>query len=433
MSYMYPFKDYAPELPKVISGKGIWLFDENGKGYIDSSSGPMTVNLGHCHPTIIESIKNQAERLHFAYRFHFRSNEPEALAVRLVQLSDDNKQYAFFLNGGSEASEAAYRIALDYFRYQGQEGKVYALGREITNHGNTIQSLSYGDDRARRNNLLGNPLDPATSTVKLTPCYCFQCPLNKSPESCQLECVTESLNTIDKFGPERIACVFIEPITASSGGALVPHQKYMQTLKDGLRERNILLIADEIVTGLGRTGEWFNMKTWDVESDITIIGKGLGAGFTPISGLLVSEEIGKVLAPQSPPHFIGHTYSGNPLSTGIALSVLDVLTHEIGLNTIKKKGKYFGLLLKEMLSDIPCIVDIRGQGLLWAIETTLHQSMSTKFIPTGHKHGINLYACRSSGKTKDSLTLLLTPPLIITQNELHELVSRIKKVFRDNL
>ncbi|CDG16703.1 aspartate aminotransferase family protein [Xenorhabdus doucetiae] len=433
MSYMYPFKGFSPDLPKVVSGKGIWLFDENGKGYIDSSSGPMTVNLGHCHPTVIEAIKNQVERLHFAYRFHFRSNEPETLSLRLILLSDDNKRYAFFLNGGSEASEAAYRIALDYFRYKGQEGKIYALGREITNHGNTIQSLSYGDDRARRHNLLGNSLDPVTSSVKLTPCYCFQCPLNKLPDSCQLECVTESLNTIDKFGSERIACVFIEPITASSGGALVPHKKYMQALKNGLQERNILLIADEIVTGLGRTGEWFNMKTWGVESDITVIGKGLGAGFSPISGLLISEEIGHLLASQSTPHFIGHTYSGNPLSTGVALSVLDVLTNEIGMHDIKTKGEYFGLLLNEMLSDIPCIVDIRGQGLLWAIETNLHQSMSAKFIPSGHKHSINLYACRSSGKHKDSLTLLFTPPFIITQHELYELVSRVRKVFRDNL
>ncbi len=168
---------------------------------------------------------------------------------------------------------------------------------------------------------------------------------------------------------------------------MVPHKGYMKALKEGLSQRDILLIADEIVTGLGRTGEWFNMKTWGVESDITLVGKGLGAGFSPISGLLVSSEIGDLLASQAPPHFIGHTYSGNPLSTGVALSVLDVVANEIGIDSIKAKGHYFGQLLTEMLSGISCIGDIRGQGLLWAIETTLNQNNSEKFIKAGHKHG----------------------------------------------
>ncbi|WP_340622025.1 aminotransferase class III-fold pyridoxal phosphate-dependent enzyme [Xenorhabdus siamensis] len=324
MSYMYPFKNYHLDLPKIISAKGIWLFDESGKSYIDSSSGPMTVNLGHCHPLIIEKTKNQLERLHFIYRSHFRSNESEVLSKKLIELSNDNKSHVFFLNSGSEASEAAYRIALDFFRYQGKEKKIVALGREITNHGNTITSLSYGDLRARRKSL-DNILDCNISRIKLTPCYCFQCPLDKSPETCKLDCVSESFNIIDKFGAEKIACVFVEPITGSSGGALVPHKDYMKKLKEGLIQRDILLIADEIVTGLGRTGAWFNMKSWGVDSDITIIGKGLGAGFTPISGVLISKEVSSVLAKQPIPHFVGHTYSGNPLSTGIALSVLDVL------------------------------------------------------------------------------------------------------------
>ncbi|KPY23112.1 Aminotransferase, s III [Pseudomonas syringae pv. papulans] len=427
--YMYPFSQYKADVPKVISGQGVWLFDEQGKGYIDASSGPMTVNLGHCHPTIINAMQRQVERLHFAYRLHFRSDEAEQLAARLVELSDDNKGYAFFLNGGSEASEAAYRIALDHYRYQGKDQKNVALGRRITNHGNTIQSLEYGDDRARKVNLLGSAIDPSISEVKLPPCYCLHCPMGKAPQNCQLECVTESLDIIDRFGADRIACIFIEPITASSGGALVPHERYMRELKAGLVERDILLIADEIVTGLGRTGEWFNMKTWDTEADITIVGKGLGAGFTPISGLLVSRSIGKQLASHNPPHFIGHTYSGNPLSTGIALSVLNTVEHEVGLQTIRHKGRYLRETLVERLSNLPCIADIRGQGLLWAVETTLNRSLAQKFIHCGHEHGINLYACRSSGKDGQALTFLFTPPFIITEGEIDELVDRFRKVF----
>lgn len=429
--YMYPFAGYQPSLPKVVRGKGIWLYDEDGKGYIDASSGPMTVNLGHCHPDIISAMQQQIERLHFAYRLHFRSDEAERLAEKLVALSDDNKGYAFFMNGGSEASEAAYRIALDYHRSQGKDKKVLALGRSISNHGNTIQSLIYGDDRARKVNLLNKVIDPLISDIRLPSYYDLHSSHDKDSEDYLSECLKETFDIIDKVGAENIACVFIEPITASSGGALVPHKDYIKRLKAGLVERDILLVADEIVTGLGRTGEWFNMKTWGAESDITVIGKGLGAGFTPISGLLISRQIGQALASLSPPHFIGHTYSGNPLSTGVALAVLDTLENKIGMEAIKAKGEYFGQLLKEMTDGIDSVVDVRGQGLLWAVETRLNRQLAESFVSHGHKLGINLYPCRSSGKQGEALTFLFTPPLVITEPEMDELVRRFTLVMKE--
>ncbi|MDE9447139.1 aminotransferase class III-fold pyridoxal phosphate-dependent enzyme [Xenorhabdus bovienii] len=426
--YMYPFTGYQPDVPKVTHGKGIWLFDENGKGYIDSTSGPMTVNLGHCHPDIIAAMQDQIKRLHFAYRFHFRSDEAEQLAARLVALSDDNKGYAFFMNSGSEASEAAYRIAMDYFRIKGNNKKTLALGRRISNHGNTIQSLTYGDDRARKVNLLNKVIDPAVSDLRLPPYYDLHKPAGCSSDEWLRVCLSETFETIDQIGAEHIACVFAEPITASSGGVLIPHPDYFRELKAGLKARDILLIADEIVTGLGRTGEWFNMRKWETESDITIIGKGLGAGFTPISGVMISKQIGDSLASLSPPHFVGHTYSGNPLSAGVALAVLDTLENKIGMASIRARGSYFGRLLQEMLGDADIIADIRGQGLLWAVETTLGRQRAEEFVQAGHQQGINLYPCRLSGKDGDALTFLFTPPLVISESEMDELVGRFSRV-----
>lgn len=428
--YMYPFTSYQPDIPKVTHGKGIWLYDEKGKGYIDATSGPMTVNLGHCHPDIIAAMQEQIKRLHFAYRFHFRSNEAEQLAAKLIELSGDNKAYAFFMNSGSEASEAAYRIALDYFRSQGDNKKILALGRRISNHGNTIQSLIYGDDRARKINLLNKVIDPNISDLRLPAYYKLHKPADITSDAWLQLCLNETFATIDRVGAEHIACVFAEPITASSGGVLIPHPGYFSALKAGLEERNILLIADEIVTGLGRTGEWFNMKTWGTESDITIIGKGLGAGFTPISGVLISRQIGDALAPLSPPHFIGHTYSGNPLSAGVALAVLDTLEHKLGMETIRTKGVYFGQLLQELTGGLDIVVDIRGQGLLWAVETRLSRQLAEVFVQSGHQHGINLYPCRSSGKDGETLTFLFAPPLVITEPEMDELVNRFNCVLK---
>jgi adenosylmethionine-8-amino-7-oxononanoate aminotransferase len=429
MTYMYPFKNYSPDVPKVVAGEGIYLIDEKGKRYIDSTCGPMTTALGHCHPAIIEVVREQVGRLHFAYRHHFRCDEPEALAETLIELSADNKAFAFFLNGGSEASEAAYRIALEFFAKQGKPNKTLALGRTVTNHGNTIGSLTYGDDKARKQGLLGRVIDIAVSDMKLPPCYCFQCPFDKAPDSCKLECVDRSFEIIDEIGSDRIACVFLEPVTGSSGGALVPHERYIKEVRKGLQERDILLVADEIVTGLGRTGHWFNMSHWEAESDITVIGKSLGAGFTPISGLLISREIGETLADSAVPHFVGHTYSGNPLSTGVARAVIKVIDEEIGMAEIGAKGVYFGDLLRQQLLDTGFVVDVRGQGLLWAVETELSRNRSDAFIKAGHRLGVNLYPCRSSGAGGEALTFLFSPPLTITRDELSDMVSMVKQAF----
>lgn len=429
MSYMYPFRRYAPDFPKIVSGSGIYLIDEDGKRYIDTSSGPMTTSLGHCHPDIVRAMKTQLDKLHFAYRHHFRCNEPEELARTLVELSDDNKAFAFFLNGGSEASEAAYRIVLEFFARTGFNKKRLAIGRRITNHGNTVQSLIYGDDHDRKKGLLDRVIDRKTSDLKLPPCYCFQCPFNKSPDLCHLECVDESMKIIDGIGDENIACVFLEPVPASSGGALVPHARYMKRMKEELAQRNILLIADEIVTCLGRTGRWFNMEYWGADADITVIGKSLGAGFTPISGLLVSKRIGEELGDSTLPHVVGHTYSGNPLSTSVALSVIKVIKEQIGLEEINNKGRLMKSIFEEEFLAPGLAVDVRGQGLLWAMETKINRNEADKFIRIGHRLGVNLYPCRSSGADGSALTFLFAPPFTITRSELREMASIVKEVF----
>lgn len=427
MTYMYPHPRFSPDLPKITSAKGIFLFDETGKSYIDSTCGPMTTSLGHCHPRLIDRMKAQIGKLHFAYRYHFRSDEAEALAAKLIEISADNKAYAFFLNSGSEASESAYRFALQYQEACGRPGKTIAVGRKITNHGNTIQSLTYGDDVGRKSALLDKVIDCSLSEMKLPPCYCFQCPFGREPSSCHLECVDRSMDVLDEIGSDRIACLFAEPVTASSGGALVPHPGYMRKMKEGLSRRNILLIADEVVTGIGRTGTWFNMPQWGVQSDITVVGKSLGAGLSPISGVLLSSEIGEAIKSSELPHTVGHTYSGNPLSCSVALSVIEVIESEIGLEEIVRKGNYLGQLLTENFLDTGIAVDVRGRGLLWAIETDLDVADASRFVKIGHRFGVNLYPCRSSGKGGKALTFLLSPAFIIARTELEDMAVAIRR------
>lgn len=422
--FMYPYKHYNSPNPKIISGKGIWLYDKNGKGYVDSTSGPMTVNLWHSNEYIIQKISSQLGKLHFTYRHHFRCNETEDLASKLVSLSSGRMSHAFFLNGGSEASEAAYRLTLDYWRSKGRNEKVIALGRSVTNHGNTVTSLAYGDDYNRKKSLVGKVIDETTLNYKLPACYCRHCPVQKHPDSCQLECVKASLAIIDDLGPERISCVFIEPITASSGGALVPHPRYLTQFYSELRKREILLVADEIVTGLGRTGSWYCIEEAGDGADIIVLGKGLGAGYTPISGVLINENIASSLSNNAPPHTIGHSYSGNPLSCHIALNVINYIEDVIGLPKIHEKGIYFRRQLDSMHQQFEFIVDIRSKGLLLAVETRLSVKLASEACRIGYDLGINIYPCRSSGDNGNRLTILFAPPLTITIEEIDIVVER---------
>lgn len=296
--------------PMVARGEGVWLYDTEGKAYLDGASGAMTANIGHGVPDIAAAIGEQLGKIAFTYRSQFTNAPAEALARRLVDLSPPGLTQAFFVNSGSEAAEHSMRVALHVWRERAQPQKTKILGRLRSYHGMTMGALSMSGHDARRKDY--GPLLHAFSVVP--PAYCYRCPWGKVPQSCQLECAEAWEAAITAEGAENIAAIIAEPIVGSAGGALMPREGYFRRLREICDKYDVLLILDEVITGMGRTGEWFAAQRNDVVPDILMIGKGLSAGYTPMAAVLLRESLVESMRQGSGQAPFGHTFSGNPLS-----------------------------------------------------------------------------------------------------------------------
>ncbi|CAM4047845.1 aminotransferase class III-fold pyridoxal phosphate-dependent enzyme [Pseudoalteromonas byunsanensis] len=426
---LYP--SLTSDAPYISSGDGAWLYDEQGKSYIDGSSGVMISNIGHGNEDIAQIASEQIKKVAFAYRSHFRNRHAEDLASKLVELSQD-KSHVFFLNSGSEANDAAVRVAIQYWQELGYENKKFVLGRNVSNHGNTIATLSVAQNK-RREEI--EPLWLSVTEHKLPACYCYRCPLGKSPDSCQLECAQALEKQILELGAENVAAFVAEPITAAAGGVLIPHDGYFAQIRRICDEHNILLIVDEVVTGLGRTGTWFGMHHFNVSSDISVLGKGLNAGYTPLSAVMINQRIYDVIAAGSHNLSIGHTHSGNPLSTAIASGVVDYLVDSNMPQVVKEKGVYLRDKLDTIAAKYPYVGDVRAIGLLSAIEFVQdkqtremfpsHVQLSKRISAAALKHGLVLYPCRGLQPGERGDAMLIAPPLNSTYEELEALFQRL--------
>jgi len=338
------------------------------------------------------------------------------------------------MNSGSEANEAAFRIALQYWKAKGKPAKRKVIGRAPSNHGNTIGTLSIAHD-VRRDEI-SDVVIPGSDT-KLAPCYCYRCPFGKSPSSCQTECARDLERVVSEIGPESIAAFFAEPITGALGGALTPPANYFSIVRDICNRYEILLVADEVVTGFGRTGSWFAMHQWNVSADISVVGKGLAGGYTPLSGCLVTKDVGETLAGcgRIP---IGHTHSANPLSASIANTVLAYMQEHRLVDLVAGKAARLEQGLRELSSRHPIIGDVRGRGLLWALEFVSERSTKAPLVRAGtftanvvrsaRDAGLIVYPCRGLdpfGRFGGGDAILLAPPLVITDEEIDILLQRL--------
>ncbi|KPB49638.1 Aminotransferase, s III [Pseudomonas coronafaciens pv. oryzae] len=415
--------------PTISHGQGATLFDEQGKNYIDGSSGAMVANLGHGNNTIAEAASDQIKKIAYTYRTQFSNSPAEALANKLITLAKD-KSKVFFLSSGSEATEAAVRLTLQYWREIGLPTKRKILSRKISYHGNTLGALSLSAD-ARRHSIS----DITAFEPTVPPCYCYRCPKGLVPGTCNIECADLLENSILQTGPENVAAFITEPIIGASGGAIVPHQQYMKRIRNICDKYNILLIVDEVITGLGRTGEWFAMHHWKESSDITILGKGLNAGFTPLSAILLNERVDEAIRTGTRQVSFGHTHSGNPLSTAIALAVVEEIERSNLVERSRIKGAELGKTLTGIGNQFDMIGDVRGIGMLWGIEFNQPDSQLTPYpkefsmtdlvIKTAQKNGLIVYPCRGLINSTFGDAIIVAPPLNSTDAELDSLASRL--------
>jgi hypothetical protein len=403
---------------KAASAKGVYIYDENGKAYLDGSSGAVTCSLGHSHERLVPFIKQQLDKLQFVYRSQFASEEAEQLATKLFELSPQKKlAHTFFVNSGTEAIETAMKIALQYWQEQGRTGKTQFITRWKSYHGITMGALSLSGHILRRQR--------------------FENLLEKYPrlaadlENDSLETqLNEFESVIQKIGAENIAAFVAEPIVGAAGTALTPLPDYYREFKKLCEKYQILFIADEVMTGLGRTGKWFGLEHWNTTADIVTVGKSLGAGYAPIAATMMTEEVLDPIKKGTGLIMSGHTYSGHPLSCATSLKVLEIIEKENLLANVNEMGNYIKSSLQSLKEKYPVIQKVRGKGLMMGVEfDPAVKGFQAKLIERCYQNGLLVYPAVGGKEGKDENGILISPPFIITKSESDELIQIFSQSF----
>ncbi|MBO8129035.1 MAG: aspartate aminotransferase family protein [Peptococcaceae bacterium] len=420
--------DLLKEYPLVSHGKGIYLYDMQGKRYLDGCSGALVANIGHGNVKIAKAMRDQALKVTFTYRAQFANQPSEELAGILAHLAPGDLNWVFFVNSGSEATETAMKIAIQYWQERGCFTKNRIISRWMSYHGITLGALSMSGHKARR-----KPFAQLLQDCPVTlPPYCYRCPLGQHYPGCNLLCASELERSIQLIGPENIAAFIFEPVIGASGGAIVPPDGYHEKIAEICRRYDVLLIADEVMTGFGRTGKMFAVEHWGIEPDIMAIGKGLSGGYAPIAATLVSDRILETIISGSGTIMSGHTFSANPLSCAVALAVIKyILDHHL-IEKAGKRSQYLEKKLYGLVQKHPHIGDIRGLGLMWGIELVKNcftgEPFDNKLDVTGMvinqamQNGLIIYNASGGFVGPAGATFMIAPPLTITKKEINTLV-----------
>ncbi|WP_071459869.1 aspartate aminotransferase family protein [Bacillus massilinigeriensis] len=425
------------EYPIAVYGKGVYLFDSSGKRYLDAASGAVTANIGHGVEEIAAAMQAQAEKVSFVYRAQFSSAPAEKLAKKIAHLAPGDLNWSFFVNSGSEATETSMKIAIQYWQEKGMPTKNRILSRWVSYHGITMGALSmsgHPSRRARFTSLLQDFPD-------VPPPYCYRCPMGLDSGSCGNKCAKELDMVIRRIGAEHIAAFIAEPLVGAAGGSLTPPEGYYEEIKEICEHHNILFIADEVMTGFGRTGKMFGIEHWGVIPDIMAVGKGMGAGYAPIAAALVSEKVMEPILQGSKSIMSGHTLSANPQSCAASLAVLTYLEQKKIVEDVDAKGKYLKDKLLVMKVEFPFIGDVRGKGLLIGLEFVEDSASKKSFskslnitafiVKKARDYGLLVYPAGAGMDGSSGDAVIIAPPLTVKREELDEVIELFRKVMKD--
>lgn len=436
MESSFLIKPLLDEIYPVIDyGKGVYLYDMEGKKYFDASSGAVTANIGHGVTEIVEAMKEQAEKVSFVYRSQFTSDAAEKLAAKIAEMTPGDLNWSFFVNSGSEATETAMKMAIQYWQEKGIQTKTKVLSRWVSYHGITLGALSMSGHTARRARFV--PL--LEDFPVINPPYCYRCPYNLESSSCGHLCAQELETAINRIGAEKIAAFIAEPVIGAAGGAIAPPKDYYKVLKKICEDHDILFIADEVMTGFGRTGTMLACEQWGITPDIVALGKGMGAGYAPIAAALASEKVMEPILAGSKSVMSGHTLSANPQSCAVSLAVLEYLEKNEIIKDVECKSVYLKNQLEKLKGQFSFIGEVRGKGLLLGIEFVQDLATKTPFpratqitqkvISIGKENGLLLYPAGAGLDGVNGDAIIISPPLTITKREIEELASLLKVTF----
>ena len=439
MSYGYPkgrvfYRKLGRTYPLVTHGEGIYLFDEDGKGYIDGASGALVANIGHGQKEIVQRMTDQMGQLGYVHGTQFTAKSIEDYAEALGEIVPAGLGKIYFLSGGAESIEAAVKFARQYYLESGHSQRWRVIARWHSYHGNTLGALSLTGRIAMRRPYLPLLID----FPHFPPPYCYRCPFSLSYPECDLECAKALENLIQMEGPETISAVIVEPVIGATIGAVVPPDEYLPAIKSICERYGVLFIADEVMSGMARTGKWFAVEHWDVSPDIMVLGKGLSGGYFPLSAMITRDEFVDRLKEKTGGFVHGHTFSHHPVACAVGLAVLRYLQKENLMHQCKERGTYLLKKLEE-LKIFPFVGDVRGKGLMTAVEFVQDRETkepfprSAKFaervIDLAFENGLVLYPGTGFVDGVNGDMVMVGPPLIIEKDQIDELIEILKKTF----
>lgn len=424
MSHIFPRHCHS-ELPTAVGGDGCFLIDQNGKRYFDGSGGAAVSCLGHSNARVIAAIKDQAEKLAYAHTSFFTTAPAEELADLLIANAPGDLDRVYLVSGGSEAVEAAIKLARQFHVENGQPERKHVIARRQSYHGNTLGALSAGGNAWRRQQFAPLLIDVS----HIAPCYEYADRRDDESVADYGQRVANELEAeILRLGPQNVMAFLAEPVVGATLGAVAGVDGYFKRVREICDQYGVLLILDEVMCGMGRTGHLFACDADEVAPDILCIAKGLGAGYQPIGAMLCSSRIYDVIAKGTGFFQHGHTYIGHPIAAAVGCAVVKEILENDLVSQVRKRGAFLGEQLRKTFGQHPHIGDIRGRGLFWGIEIVADRETKTPFDPSrglaakikkaAFAEGLACYPMPGTRDGKVGDHVLLAPPFIAEEAEL---------------
>ncbi len=439
MSHIFPrHTKIAP--PRAVGGEGCYLIDENGKRYFDGSGGAAVSCLGHGDREVTEAVKAQLDRLAFAHSGFFTSAPAEALADLLVEHAPEGIERVYLVSGGSEAVEAALKLARQYHLERGEPERRHIIARRQSYHGNTLGALATGGNAWRR-----AQFEPMLAPVShIAPCYEYgERAEDESPQAYGQRVADELEAEIERLGPASVMAFVAEPVVGATLGAVTAVPGYFARIREICDRHGVLLILDEVMCGMGRTGHLFACEAEGVRPDIITIAKGLGAGYQPIGAMLCSGEIYHTIADGSGFFQHGHTYLGHPVAASAGLAVLRAILERDLVAQVRLRGAQLRAGLEAALGAHDHVGDIRGRGLFLGIELVEDRASKTPFAPeralaarvkrAAFAAGLICYPMAGTRDGKRGDHILLAPPFIMDEAQVDEVVGKLAGAIEEAL
>ncbi len=407
----------------VAKGAGIRLTDTSGKTWLDGLSGVFVTSIGHGNPRAIAAITGQLQRLAFAPPLHATTPAALELAELLLKIAPPGVTALKFLSGGSEATEAAMKLARQYHQQTGHPRKYKIIGRYGAYHGGTMGALSAGGGRDRK-----SPFEPlCTGFLHVHPPYCYRCPFDQAYPGCGRTCTSLIERTIEAEDPETIAAVIVEPVSISAAGFLVPPPDYLKRVREICSRHNVVLIYDEIITGFGRLGTMFGSEHFGSAPDITCCGKGMSGGYAPLAAILIRDRIAEAFYGEEEANVQfhhGHTFAGNPVACAAGVAVITEILERNLLANARRQGERLHARLEAAAARSAIIGDVRGAGLLQGVEFVRDRHTGARF-PAPLRPGklLEQEAARRGLLLRCGADFAaFAPPLTVTADEVDEML-----------